>query len=78
VKHPGRDEVWLVSLDDPTQGSEIQETRPCVVVSPNDVNESVRTVIIAPMTSTTRPYPTRWISNFEAAGSSCARSDQGS
>jgi mRNA interferase MazF len=57
VKHPRRDEVWLVSLD--PQGYEIQKTRPCLVVSPNDLNESLRTVIIAPMTSTTRPYPTR-------------------
>jgi len=55
---PRRDEVWLVSLD-PTQGSEIQKTRPCLVVSPNEANESLRTVIIAPMTTTERSYPTR-------------------
>jgi mRNA interferase MazF len=58
VNPPRRDEVWLVSLD-PTQGSEIQKTRPCLVVSPNEANEYLRTVIIAPMTTTERPYPTR-------------------
>jgi mRNA interferase MazF len=58
VNPPRQDEVWLVSLD-PTQGSEIQKTRPCLVVSPNEANEYLRTVIIAPMTTTERPYPTR-------------------
>ena len=58
VKFPRRDEVWLVSLD-PTQGSEIRKTRLALVVSPNEANEYLRTVIIAPMTSTERPYPTR-------------------
>jgi len=58
VKSPKRDEVWLVSLD-PTQGSEIQKTRPCVVVSPDEANNYLRTVIIAPMTTVERPYPTR-------------------
>ena len=58
VKFPRRDEVWLVSLD-PTQGSEIRKTRPALVVSPNEANEYLRTVIIAPMISTGRPYPTR-------------------
>lgn len=58
MNSPRRDEIWLVSLD-PTQGSEIQKTRPCLVVSPDEVNEYLRTVIIAPMTTTERPYPTR-------------------
>jgi mRNA interferase MazF len=58
VKPPRRYEVWLVSLH-PTRGSEIQKTRPCLVVSPNEANEYLRTVIVAPMTSTERPYPTR-------------------
>jgi mRNA interferase MazF len=58
VKSPKRDEVWLVSLD-PTQGSEIQKTRPCLVVSPDEANNYLRTVIIAPMTTVERPYPTR-------------------
>ena len=58
VNAPRQDEVWLVSLD-PTEGSEIQKTRPCLIVSPNEANEYLRTVIIAPMTTTERPYPTR-------------------
>jgi mRNA interferase MazF len=58
VNFPRRDEVWLVSLE-PTQGSEIRKTRPCLVVSPDEANEYLRTVIIAPMTTTERPYPTR-------------------
>src|SRR5688572_9891601 len=53
-----RFDVYLVNLD-PTLGSEIQKTRPCVVISPNEMNRYIRTVIIAPMTSTGRPYPTR-------------------
>ena len=44
---------------DPTRGSEIRKTRPCVVVSPNELNRHIRTVIIAPMTSKRRDYPTR-------------------
>jgi mRNA interferase MazF len=55
---PRRDEVWRVSLD-PTQGVEIQKTRPCLVVSPDEMNQHLRTVIIAPMTTVVRPYPTR-------------------
>ena len=55
---PLRDEVWLVSLE-PTQGSEIRKTRPCLVVSPDEANEYLRTIIIAPMTTTERCYPTR-------------------
>jgi mRNA interferase MazF len=58
VSFPKRDEVWLVSLD-PTLGSEIQKTRPALVVSPDEANEFLRTVIVAPMTTTERPYPTR-------------------
>jgi mRNA interferase MazF len=55
---PRRDEVWRVGLD-PTQGVEIQKTRPCLVVSPDEMNQHLRTVIIAPMTTVVRPYPTR-------------------
>jgi mRNA interferase MazF len=58
VKGPKRDEVWLVSLD-PTQGSETQKTRPCLVVSPDEANTYLRTVIVVPMTTVERPYPTR-------------------
>lgn len=48
-----RFEIWLVSLD-PTQGSEIAKIRPCVVVSPDVVNNRLNTILIAPMTSTRR------------------------
>ena len=51
-------EVYLVSLD-PTKGSEIQKTRPCLVVSPDEMNEHLKTVIIAPMTTAIRDYPFR-------------------
>lgn len=47
-------EIWLAQLD-PALGSEIQKTRPCVVVSPDDMNAHLRTVIVAPMTTGSRP-----------------------
>ena len=50
--------IVLVSLD-PTVGSEIQKTRPCVITSPNEMNQSIRTLLIAPMTSTSKTYPSR-------------------
>ncbi len=53
-----RFDLYLVNLD-PTVGSEIQKTRPCLVVSPDEMNRNIRTVIIAPMTSTQKDYPTR-------------------
>jgi mRNA interferase MazF len=53
-----RGEVWLVALD-PTIGSEIQKTRPCVVVSPPEMHDHLRTVVVAPMTSKGRPAPFR-------------------
>src|SRR5579872_873952 len=58
VETPKRDEVWLVALD-PTKGSEIQKTRPCVIISPDEMNGHLGTFIIAPMTSAARRYPTR-------------------
>ena len=51
-------EIVLVNLD-PTVGSEIQKTRPCVIVSPNEMNRHLQTLVIAPMTTTSRQYPTR-------------------
>lgn len=51
-------EIVLIRLD-PTEGSEIKKTRPCVVISPKEMNTSLNTVIIAPMTSSKKPYPTR-------------------
>ena len=53
-----RFDVYLVNLD-PTVGSEIQKTRPCLVISPDEMNRNIRTVIIAPMTSAQKDYPTR-------------------
>jgi mRNA interferase MazF len=64
VSEPQRDEVWLVALD-PTQGVEIQKTRPCLVISPDEMNRYLRTVIIAPMTTVTRSYPTRVAVRFQ-------------
>jgi mRNA interferase MazF len=53
-----RFDVFLVNLD-PTVGSEIKKTRPAVVISPNEMNDYIKTVIIAPMTTKGRTYPTR-------------------
>ena len=53
-----RFEVYLVNLD-PTVGREIRKTRPCVIISPDEMNRHVRTVIVAPMTTKGQPYPTR-------------------
>ena len=55
---PVRGEVYLVSLD-PTQGREIKKTRPCVIVSPDELNSHLTTYIIAPMTTGGHPYPFR-------------------
>jgi mRNA interferase MazF len=54
----GRFEVYLVSLD-PAVGREIRKMRPCLVVSPDEMNRFIQTVIVAPMTTKGRPYPTR-------------------
>ena len=51
-------DIVLVNLD-PTIGSEIKKTRPCVIISPNEMNHIIKTIIIAPMTSTSKSYPTR-------------------
>jgi mRNA interferase MazF len=59
-----RFEVHLVNLD-PTVGSEIRKTRPCVVISPNELNRNVRTVIIAPLTTKGQSYPTRVACRFK-------------
>ena len=57
-------EVYLVNLD-PTVGSEIRKTRPCLVVSPDEINHTIRTVIIAPMTTKGQPYSTRVPCRFQ-------------
>jgi mRNA interferase MazF len=59
-----RGEVYLVRLD-PTLGSEIQKTRPCAVVSPDELNAHLRTVIVAPMTTGGRAYPWRVRCRFQ-------------
>ena len=59
-----RGDVYLVSLD-PTLGSEIKKTRPCLVVSPNEMNRHIKTVIVAPMTTKGRPYPSRIPCRFQ-------------
>ena len=57
-------EVYLVNLD-PTVGHEIKKTRPCVVLSPDEMNRNISTVIIAPMTTKSRDYPTRVSLTFQ-------------
>jgi mRNA interferase MazF len=59
-----RFDVFLVNLD-PTVGSEIQKTRPCVVISPDEMNRYITTVIIAPMTTKGKAYPTRVVCQFQ-------------
>jgi len=58
-----RGEVWMVRLN-PTQGSEINKTRPCLIVSPDELNNSLSTVIIVPLTKGSRPAPFRVETNF--------------
>lgn len=59
-----RFEVYLVNLD-PTLGHEIKKTRPCLVISPDEINHNISTVIIAPMTTRGRRYPTRITCSFQ-------------
>jgi mRNA interferase MazF len=60
-----RFDVFLVNLD-PTLGAEIRKPRPAVVVSPDEMNRHIRTVIVAPMTTADRPYPTRVPCRFKS------------
>ena len=59
-----RGDVYLIRLD-PTLGSEIRKTRPCLVVSPDELNEHLRTVIVAPMTTGGQAYPWRIQCRFQ-------------
>jgi mRNA interferase MazF len=59
-----RFDVYLTNLD-PTVGSEIQKARPCLIVSPDEVNKHIRTVIVAPMTTAGKDYPTRVSCTFK-------------
>lgn len=56
--------IILVNLD-PTLGSEIQKTRPCIIVSPNEMNQYLKTIVICPMTTGTKNYPTRVAVNHD-------------
>jgi mRNA interferase MazF len=56
--------VFLIDLD-PAKGREIQKTRPCLVISPDEMNRNIGTVIIAPMTTQSHPYPSRVEVAFE-------------
>ena len=51
-------QIVLVNLD-PTRGNEIKKTRPCVIISPNEMNHNLMTVVVCPLTSTSKKYPTR-------------------
>ena len=57
-------DIFLINLD-PTIGHEIKKSRPCLIVSPNEMNKNIETVIIAPMTTKSRNYPTRVNINFD-------------
>jgi mRNA interferase MazF len=57
-------DICLINLD-PTLGHEIQKTRPCVIISPDEMNTALKTLIIAPMTTKSHPYPTRISIQFQ-------------
>jgi mRNA interferase MazF len=59
-----RGDIWLAALD-PTVGSEIRKSRPCVVISPPEMHDYLRTVIVAPMTTGSRPAPFRVAIRFQ-------------
>ncbi len=59
-----RFDVYLINLD-PTVGYEIKKTRPCLIVSPDEMNQHIRTVIVAPMTAAGKEYPTRISTTFK-------------
>lgn len=67
MKSPKQFDIYIVNLD-PTLGYEIQKSRPCVIVSPDEMNRHIRTVIIAPMTTTQKNYPTRVNITFQEKG----------
>jgi mRNA interferase MazF len=67
-----RFDVWLVKLD-PVKGSEIKKTRPCIIISPEEINTHMNTVIIAPLTSTIKNYPFRINCEFQNHAGQIAR-----
>ena len=64
IGSPRRGEVYLISLD-PTKGREIRKTRPCVIISPDELNDHLSTFIVAPMTTGGHPYPFRIPCRFQ-------------
>lgn len=64
VDLPRRGDVYLISLD-PTRGSETRKTRPCVVISPDELNDHLGTFLVAPMTTGGHPYPFRIRCQFQ-------------
>lgn len=64
VKKINRFEVWLIELD-PTKGSEVKKTRPCLIVSPDSVNRHLNTITIVTLTTAIRSYPTRVNCTFQ-------------
>lgn len=64
VARPQRGEVYLIALD-PTRGREIRKTRPCVVISPDELNEHLQTLLVAPLTTGGHPYPFRISCRFQ-------------
>lgn len=71
TRQPLRGEVYLVELD-PTRGSEIRKTRPCLIVSPDELNQPLRTAIVAPMTTVGHAYPFRPVCRFAGKEGSVA------
>jgi mRNA interferase MazF len=59
-----RFDVYLINLD-PTVGSQIKKTRPCLIISPDEMNRHIRTVIVAPMSTAGKAYPTRVFCEFQ-------------
>lgn len=64
LERPQRGEVYLIALD-PTRGREIRKTRPCVVVSPDELNDHLQTLLVAPLTTGGHPYPFRIPCRFQ-------------
>ena len=71
MKQINQYDIVLVNLD-PTVGSEMKKTRPCIVLSPNEMNKYLQTVVIAPITSSSKPYPTRIEINHKSTKDSVA------
>jgi mRNA interferase MazF len=65
VVNPRRFDVWIVTLD-PAVGAEMRKSRPCVILSPDEMNRHLRTVIVAPLTTMLRDYPSRVRTRFQS------------